>query len=154
MNPRRGLRLAARLLAALAVVIAAGSAGAEPATLQIGPVRSRGIDVLAPDLTPHWYARYTVADIELEVYMLDAPFDRAAQWPVSTACAGQSLRAQDGLWYYASRRGWSMIVSAPDDAPVCGFVERFVARYEFFSGVEGRPGGVPPIPAVLTDLRR
>ena len=126
----------------------------ELATLWIGPVRRRGIDALAPDLTPHWYARYSVAGLEVEVFMFDAPFDRAQTWPVSSLCAERPLRARDGLWYYASRRGWSMIVSAADDALVCRFVDGFVTRYEFFVGVDGRLGSVPPFPAILNDPSR
>ena len=141
---------------ALLVIAIGGTSAAEVppgvATLVEGPVAARGIDALAPDLTPHWFSRYRIGDSVVGVYLLDAPLDAAASWPASS-CTARRVSVRDGAWYYAHPTGWSLLVVADPDAPVCAFVDRFVARYLFFLGVEGRgAASAPPLPAVV-DLR-
>lgn len=144
-----------------AVPVGAQAAGQVPdlartAVLEAGPESRRGIDPLAPDVTPHWHGRYRLADATIDVRYVDAPLERPAAW-APTACPERPLRAADGLAYYEARAGWSLLVEItsgelPPDVTVCTFVDRFIARHLLFESLEGvrLPGRAPVFPAVIT----
>lgn len=144
----------------LAVTVAAQAAEQVPdfartAVLEVGPQARRGIDALAPDVTPYWYGRYRLADALIDIRYVDAPLGRPAAW-APAACPLRELRAADGLSYYESDVGWSLLVEVasgelPPDVTVCAFVDRFVARHLLFERLEGVrvPGRAPVFPAVI-----
>jgi len=129
-----------------------------PATalLQVGPDSRRGIDAIAPDVTPHWYGRYRVGGALVELRYARAPLPAPAEWP-RVECEARLLRSADGrLHYYEHRTGWSLlaVVSSgelPPSVSICGFVDRFVARHLVFENLEEVPGpDAPPVfPAVI-----
>ncbi|MFW5742797.1 MAG: hypothetical protein ACOCW3_04455 [Spirochaetota bacterium] len=128
---------------------------ARTAVLEIGPERRRGIDALAPDVTPHWYGRYRVAEAVVDVLYVDAPLERPATW-TPTECRERALRASDGLVYHESDAGWSLLVEVaagelPPDVTLCIFVDRFITRHLLFESLEGVrvPDREPIFPAVI-----
>ncbi|HKJ84824.1 MAG TPA: hypothetical protein VKA06_02050, partial [Spirochaetia bacterium] len=90
--------LAAGLLA-VGLLPTAGTLAAQeiPATaiLELGPERRRGIDAIAPDVTPYWYGRYRVGSAELELSYVEDPLADPAAWPTAP-CRERALRALDG----------------------------------------------------------
>ncbi|MFW6292886.1 MAG: hypothetical protein ACOC7V_11245 [Spirochaetota bacterium] len=149
-----------------AVPVGAQAAGQVPdfertAMLEVGPESRRGIDELAPDVTPHWYGRYRLADATIDIRYVDAPLERPSAW-APAACPERPLRTSGGLAYYESEAGWSLLVEIvsgdlPPDVTVCVFVDRFIARHLLFERLEGvrlegvrRPGRAPVFPAVIT----
>lgn len=125
------------------------------AVLEVGPERRRGIDELAPDVTPYWYGRYRLAEALVDVLYVEAPLERPAAWPASP-CAERPLRAADGIAYYEADAGWSLLVEVaggelPPEVTICTFVDRFIARHLLFGSLEGVriPGRAPVFPAVI-----
>lgn len=157
-------RLVALLLfatAALQPLTAQLTASPEvPATalLQLGPRSARGIDLIAPDLTPHWYGRYRVGGALLEVYYVREPLPKTADW-AATPCLPRALRAREpGLVYFEGSGSppWSLLVhllegELPPTVSLCSFVDSFVETHLLFEGLEGVqvPGTAPIFPAVI-----
>ncbi|MFW6293279.1 MAG: hypothetical protein ACOC7V_13270 [Spirochaetota bacterium] len=158
---------------ALALLLGAGLPAADtlaaqeiPATaiLEVGPERRRGIDALAPDVTPHWHARYRVAAAEVELFYAPSPLSEPAGWPPAP-CRQRALRAADepdggasaaGLTYYEDAAGWSLLVrladgELPPGITLCDFVDGFIDRHLFFERAEQRtiPDKAPAFPAVI-----
>ncbi|MFP4114837.1 MAG: hypothetical protein ACOC2Y_08475 [Spirochaetota bacterium] len=125
------------------------------AYLETGPERRRGIDELAPDLTPHWYATYRAGDAVFEVRYSREPLDQASGWD-RARCGLRTLRATaEGLYYY-SDDSFSLLVSVsggdpPPGVTVCTFVDRFVAEHLLFENLEDvrARGDGPMLPAVI-----
>jgi hypothetical protein len=152
----------AALLTASPAAAQSGDAGtiAYTAILEEGPVERRGIDALAPDVTPHWYGRYRIADAYIDLRYVRSPLAAPADWPDSP-CAARSLRAIENLSYYESNAGWSLLVELtpggngsgelPPGVTVCRFVDRFVDRHLLFENLEAVtiPGRAPVFPAVI-----
>ena len=132
------------------------------AVLQVGPERRRGIDALAPDVTPHWYAEYRIGVRFVEVVYATNPLPGPAQWPV-VPCEERRLRSADGeIFYHAHRDGWAVLVfmrgvEGPDagDLPagvlVCRFVHRFIEELVMFEQLPAvrRAGEAPMFPAIV-----
>ncbi len=153
--------LAVSLLVALMPAGGRGLAAQEPgvAVLERGPELRRGIDALAPDVTPHWYARYRIGDRFVDLIQVANPLAGPALWPV-VPCAERQLRSADGrIFYHAHRQGWSLLVLLPpgdavgeaDVADVCRFVHRFIEELLLFEGLEAvrRGGEEPMFPAIV-----
>ena len=153
---------AATLLLVLApAVVLAQSAQAPPdlpltAILQAGPEQRRGIDALAPDVTAHWYGRYSVGAAAIEIRWVPTAFEQPAGW-ARAQCPERELRVnQTGLHYYAAGSRWSLfatIVSGelPAGVTICAFVDGFVTRHLVFQRLPGIefPGSEPVFPAVI-----
>ncbi len=166
MSPSSRALLVVVLLTAGLLPVAGPLAAQELATaiLEVGPERRRGIDAIAPDVTPYWYGRYRVASAELEVFYVDAPLTGPAAWPVAP-CRERALRAldaaasepaYDGLTYYENAAGWSLLVrpaggELPPGVTLCVFVDRFIERHLLFENLEQVtiPGRAPVFPAVI-----
>ncbi|MFW5688766.1 MAG: hypothetical protein ACOC1U_04260 [Spirochaetota bacterium] len=126
------------------------------ALLQTGPDERRGIDLLAPDLTPHWHGRYRVGTAIVDLYYARAPLDDAAGWS-GAPCPLRPLRARDAeLFYYEDPAGWSLLVhlvagELPPGVTICAFTDRFIARHRLFEGLAlvNVPGEAPIFPAVI-----
>ena len=131
-----------------------------PATalLQSGPEPARGIDAIAPDVTPHWYGRYRVGEALVELRYASVPLPEPSGWP-RAECEARPLRSSDGiLHYYEHRTGWSLlaVVSSgelPPSVTICGFLDRFIERHLVFENLEEVPesrADAPPVfPAVI-----
>ena len=153
-------RAAVRLLLAVGLLAVAGTLPAQriatTALLEIGPQARRGIDALAPDVTPHWYGRYAVAGASVDLIFVRAPLAEPSAWP-QTPCVERRLRSTDGrLHYYEHPAGWSVLVAVslgelPPGLTVCRFVDRFVDRHLAFENLEQvrTPGSAPVFPAVM-----
>jgi len=65
----RALLLVGLLAAGLLPTAGTLAAQEIPATaiLELGPEQRRGIDAIAPDVTPYWYGRYRVGSAEIEL---------------------------------------------------------------------------------------
>ena len=155
-NSRSTVRV---LVAAIVVATLAVTASAQTidrsryAVLLDGPNSERGIDLLPPNVTPHWHATYQVVSSVVDVYYVEGPIAPAAEWQ-SAMCTLISLRTNgDSDFYYQNTGGWSAIFSvrdgsaipavgianngeatAPAAAPVvaCTFAARFVDRFLYF----------------------
>ncbi len=161
MSPSNSGRPVAVALAALAfaAIAAAGLAARDHPTIAIletGPEPRSGIDALAPDVTPHWYAAYRIGAALVELKYLGTPLPEADEWP-EASCADRSLRSADGtLFYHRHPDGWSLLVAVssgalPDGVTLCRFVDRFIVEHVIFEGLEGvrRTPGEPIFPAVV-----
>ncbi len=133
------------------------------AILQVGPERRTGIDELAPDVTPHWYAEYRIGERIVEVMQVADPLPGPAAWPV-VPCAERQLRSADGrVFYHAHRDGWALLVfmrgvqvaDAGDPGvsgvSVCRFVHRFIEELLLFERLPAvrRAGEAPMFPAIV-----
>jgi hypothetical protein len=116
-----------------------------PAILEEAPLQQRlGIDVLPPNVIPHWYARYSVADSTLDLYYVEGQItyvDRqiaAGLFGAVASCSVQVLYAAGpGLYYYHyAPDDWSILVDVGGrDDIVCRFVGRFIEQFLIFSGL-------------------
>lgn len=126
------------------------------AILETGPTARRGIDALAPDLTPHWHARYRVGALLLDLAYVTDPLLAPETWP-RIPCQERQLRGPDGrLVYYRHPTGWALVVEVfagdfPDGVTACRFVDRFVREHLLFEGLEAvrRVGDAPRFPAII-----
>jgi hypothetical protein len=153
-------RSSSALLLVAALLLAVGRAGAQTvpvtALLEVGPQERRGIDALAPDVTPHWYGRYRVGSARVELRFIGSSLPRAANWPPA-GCETRPLRSGGGeLRYYEHPAGWSLLVDVtsgtlPPSVTLCRFVDRFVERHLLFENLEALtiPGRAPVFPAVI-----
>lgn len=125
------------------------------AILELGPVRRRGIDELAPDLTPYWYGRYRVGGARVAIRFLAEPLPRAAEWP-AVACDERALRTLDDRLYYHEAGALAMLVSVESGSlPVwldpCRVVDGFVTAHLRLARLPlvSEPGNIPLFPAVI-----
>ena len=121
------------------------------AILVEGPVYARGIDAIAPDLTPNWRARYRVGEAVVDLHYVVGALPGPAAW-TPIACTLRAIRGSgDGRFYYQQGSSWSLLLVASEGELVCGFVDRFVEGYNFFMSVP-RPGtGVPSVTATPSE---
>ena len=150
---------AAIITIALATIVTNGVVAQDPpsrAFLDVGPVRRSGIDALAPDVTPHWYAAYRIGAAVVELMYMTEPLPVAEDWPPAP-CVDRSLRSADGTHYYHRHAdGWSLLVAVrsgelPEGVALCRFVDRFIVQHLAFERLEAvqRPPDEPILPAVI-----
>jgi hypothetical protein len=158
-------------LCVAAAALPAQATEREPATqpqaslgiLLTAPEFGRGIDELPLNLLAYWVATYSVAPsagvpTRVRIYYLEEPIDAADDWTDSGCQERRVVTSPGGLFYFQSPSGWAILIGpdpdgSPDGSadsldPPCEFIDRFVARFQFFQSLESS-GPAPAFPAIL-----
>jgi hypothetical protein len=119
-----------------------------------GPERSRGIDVLPPNVIEHYHGVYWFQGEKVRVQLTREEVVPLSGWE-QARCGDYPLfrlpRAADGntLFYQNPGGAWSVFITIPDEIEdTCLFMSRFIERLIYFMGVS-RGGDPAPFPAVL-----
>jgi hypothetical protein len=151
---QRVLQLSKRSLLPLLLLTAVSLLYGEeaPALLVRGPLRLRGIDLLAPNALVAFEGFYSYKEEEIRViFTSDAPL-RSGDW-LSLSCGKLQLFKLPDEWerifYYSNNRDISLLfVFNPDFDLWCDFITIFVERFSFLLGFSLYEVDVP-FPAVL-----
>ena len=151
---QRVLQLSKRLLPALLLLTAASLLYGEetPALLVRGPLRLRGIDLLAPNALAAFEGFYRYKEEGIRVIFTRDPLLRSGDW-LSFPCGKLQLFKLPDEWerifYYSNNRDiFLLFVFNPDFDLWCDFIGIFVERFSFLLGFSLHEIDVP-FPAVL-----
>ena len=123
-----------------------------PALLVRGPLRLRGIDLLAPNALAAFEGFYRYKEEEIRVIFTRDPLLRSGDW-LSLSCGKLQLFKLPDEWerifYYSNYRDISLLfVFNPDFDLWCDFIGIFVERFSFLLGFTLHEVDIP-FPAVL-----
>jgi len=143
--------LVAAFLLSAASLFPQDATGAATASLVIGPEARRGIELFAPDLTPHWYGRYSVPGGSVEVRYTTDRLPQAERWSPAPCASRVVVTNGVSSFRYTSEDGtWSVLMTTEGPVDLCAFLDQFVTRFNFFQRVESRgTADRPAFPAIL-----
>jgi len=119
-----------------------------------GPERSRGLDVLPPNVIEYYHGVYSFQGEKVRVQFTREEVVPLSGWE-QDRCGDYPLfrlpQAADGnVFFYQNPDGaWSVFFKIPDTIEDhCLFISRFIERLIYFMGVS-RGGDPAPFPAVI-----
>ena len=144
-----GPRLAA--LAVAGVLAVSGLSAQARAVLDIGPELRSGVPYLSANVLSYYHGEYDLGEITVIVDHVsgEVPVPEAAEIVRCGAVGLSVLPSRSARILYLRRGGDIIFFVFPDgyDA-ACGFVERFLVRFDYFTRA-APDSRIPPYPAVL-----